>query len=115
MGQRRVMILWAVGEAWERFCLSRKEVIQRSFTAVGLSLPIDASRDTEISLKGIDMGKLVEDLRDWTVGGLEQPTLDVDSDGQELLPGDDDNTESISYKAGPARLEQLEHGIADPG
>jgi len=83
VGQRRVMILWAVGNMWERFSLSRKEAIQCSFIAVGLSLAIDGSHDMEISLKGIDMGKLVEDLRDWTVGGLEQPILDVDSDGQE--------------------------------
>lgn len=35
----------------------------------------------------------------------------MDSDSQESLPGDDDNTESISYEAGLPRLEQ--HGIAD--
>jgi len=106
VGQRRVMISWAVGEAWERFCLSRKEVIKRSFTAVGLSLPIDGTRDTEISLKGINTAQLVEDLRDWTVGGLELPTLDMDSDGGESLPEGDDNSEFISYEAGPLRLEQ---------
>ncbi|RPA93862.1 hypothetical protein L873DRAFT_1846912 [Choiromyces venosus 120613-1] len=107
----RVMISWAVGEAWEQFCLSQKEVIRCSFTTVGLSLPIDGSCDSEISLKGINMGQpeLVENLRVWTVGGLEQPMLDIDSDGEESLPDDDDNnSESISYEAGPPRLEQ--HG-----
>ena len=75
MGQRRVMILWAVGNTWERFSLSRKEAIQCSFIAVGLSLPIDGSHES--------------------------------------LPGHDDNRESISYKAGPARLQVEQYGIAD--
>jgi len=83
-------------------------VIRCSFTAVGLSLPINGSRDSEISLKGRNMGQLVEDLTDWTVGGVEQPTMDIGSDGEESLPDHDDNSESISYEAGPPRLEQYE-------
>jgi len=39
-------------------------VIRHSFIAVGLSLPIDGSRDSVISLKGMNMGQLVEDLTD---------------------------------------------------
>jgi len=85
------MTTWAVEEAWERFCLSRQEVIKHFFYAVGLSLPIDGSRDMEMSLKGVDMKKLVEDVLDWNIGGLEQPTLNVESDGKESLPSDEDN------------------------
>lgn len=57
------MTTWAVGEAWERFCTSRKEVIDRAFSAVGLSLPIDGSRDAELSIKGIDTERLANDLQ----------------------------------------------------
>ena len=114
IGQRRVMTTWAVGEAWERFCLGRQEVIKHSFTAVRLSLPIDGSRDKEMSFKGMDMVKLVEDLQNWTIGGLEQPTLDIESnsDREESLPSDDGNDEFISYEPGPLREEanELEEG-----
>lgn len=110
IGHRRMMTTWAVGEAWERFCLSWQEVIKRSFTAVGLSLPIHGSRETEMYIKGMDMAKLVEDLQDWTIGGLEQPTLDgeLDSDGEEWLPSDEDSDEFISYEAGPLQEEDNE-------
>jgi len=58
------MIFWAVGELCDSFCLAGIEVIQPSFTAVGLSLLIASGRNIEISLKVIDMGKLVQDLSD---------------------------------------------------
>jgi len=56
------MIFWAVGELCDRFCLDGIEVIQPSFITVGLSLLIASGGNIEISLKGIDMGKLVQDL-----------------------------------------------------
>ena len=71
VGRWWLMIFWAVGELCDRFCLARIEVIQPSFTTVGLSLLITSGRNIEISLKGIDMGKLVQDLTDWTVKGFE--------------------------------------------
>jgi len=70
VGQRRVLTTWAVGEVWERFCTTRKDVIIRSFCAVGLALLIDGTRDTEMSIKGIDMEQLVEDIKEWHIGRL---------------------------------------------
>ncbi|KAG0128496.1 hypothetical protein HOY82DRAFT_541230 [Tuber indicum] len=110
IGQRRVMTTWAAGEAWERFRTARKEVICRVFSTIGLLLPINGSRDlAEISIKGIDTGRLVNDLREWQIGGLEQPTLEDDSgsDGGESLLLEEDNVESVFYEAGPLR-EELE-------
>jgi len=34
--------------------------------------------------------------------------MDICSDGEESLPDDNDNSESIPYEAGPPRLEQYE-------
>jgi hypothetical protein len=106
VGKRRVLTTWAVGEAWERFCRDRSVVIQRAFTAVGLGLPIDGCRDSELSLKGIEMEQFIQDMKDWRIGGVEQPTLDGEnSDGGESLNSKDDNNESIDYLAGPSREE----------
>lgn len=53
IGRRRVMTTFAVGEAWEKFCTTKRATTIRSFRAVGLSLPINGSCDEEISIKGI--------------------------------------------------------------
>ena len=37
-------------EAWERFFTNHHQVVERVFTAVGLSLPTYGSRDSEISI-----------------------------------------------------------------
>ena len=106
VGRRRVMTTWAVGEAWDRFCTSRKEVLVRAFSTVGLSLPIDGSRDAELSIKGIDTERLANDLQAWHIGGLEEPSLDDDSsEAEESIPSDEDNPEFIFYEAGPLREE----------
>jgi hypothetical protein len=45
VGEMRVMMTRCVGEAWERFCREKREVIIRSFRCIGDSLPIDGSSD----------------------------------------------------------------------
>jgi len=70
VGWRRVLCTWAVGEAWERFSQDHAQVVRRSFTATGLALPIDGSRDSEISVKGLDTSLLIAALEDWHEGGL---------------------------------------------
>jgi len=71
IGQRRVALTWAVGEAWECFSTECAEVVRRSFCTVGLSLPIDGSEDHYISIKGLANQVLVEGLRDWERGNRE--------------------------------------------
>ena len=85
VGRRRILITWAVGEAWERFSAERKHVIQHAFRVVGLSLPIDGSCDHEISVKGIESPILIEGLKDWRRGGL----VDDENDVVELSEQDD--------------------------
>jgi hypothetical protein len=86
VGRRRVLTTWAVGEAWERFSIARQQVVEKAFSVVGLSLPIDGSGDGEISIKGIDLGQLVEGLKDWQKGGI----IDDEEDGIELAEREDD-------------------------
>ena len=106
VGRRRIMTTWAIGEAWEEFCIERRQVIIHSFTAVGLSLPIDGSHDrSQLSLKGVDMERFTEDIQDWRVGGIEHGG-DEDSDDEEIIPEAEDNSEEIDYIVGPLRTEE---------
>lgn len=53
-----MMSAFAVGEAWEKFSSEKEIVIIRSFRAIVLSLPIGSSSDREISIKGMENGRL---------------------------------------------------------
>ena len=50
--QRRVLITGWVGAAWADLC-QQKDMIKRAFRKCGISVPIDGSRDEEISIKGL--------------------------------------------------------------
>jgi hypothetical protein len=50
-----------------------------------MSLPIDGSRDKEISIKGLETSLFMEGLKDWRQGGL----VDDENDMCELNPEDD--------------------------
>ncbi|KAG0125893.1 hypothetical protein HOY82DRAFT_615839 [Tuber indicum] len=69
--QQGVAITWAVGEVSEKFSSQQAEVVQRTFCIVGLSLPIDGSEDTEISIKGLLNEYLVEGLKEWEGRGAQ--------------------------------------------
>ena len=56
------MTTHCVGKAFYEFHAERREVIQRSFRKVGLTLPIDGSLDHELDVKGF-MGLEVGDWR----------------------------------------------------
>jgi len=70
VGRRRVLCTWGVGEAWQRFSQEHAHVVRRAFKATGLALPIDGSRDSEISVKDLDSSLLIAGLGDWREGGL---------------------------------------------
>jgi len=59
---RRIMTTHCVGKAFYEFHAERREVIQRSFQKVGLTLPIDGSLDHELDVKGF-IGLEVGDWR----------------------------------------------------
>jgi len=85
VGRRRVLCTWAIGEAWERFCHNHAGVVKRAFEAVGLSLPIDGSRDSEISIKGLPNSVLYNGLR----SGNNESSLGEEDDMDELDSGED--------------------------
>ncbi|KAG0132840.1 hypothetical protein HOY82DRAFT_538529 [Tuber indicum] len=84
VGRRRVLCTWAVGEAWERFSTNQTRVVERPFTAVGLSPPIDRSRDSEISVKGLDTTLFVEGMMGWADGAMvASGRVEEDENGEE--------------------------------
>ena len=64
VGGRRFLCTWAVGEAWEQFSQHHTYIVKWAFTATGLALPIDGSRDSKISVKGLDSSLLIAGLED---------------------------------------------------
>lgn len=52
VGQRRVLTTNCVGDAWYKFCIEKKEIVERVFRKLGLSLPADGSNDQELDIKG---------------------------------------------------------------
>ena len=84
VGQRRVLCTWAVGEVWERFSQDHAQMVRRSLTATGLALPIDGSRDSEISVKGLDTSLLIAALEDWHEGALTTNDEDEVEEKEEL-------------------------------
>jgi len=76
--RRRIAITWAVGEAGETFLQERAEVIRHSSRVVGLSLPMDGSKDSELSIKGLANDFLVEGLKEWRIGE------NVNDDGEDV-------------------------------
>ena len=64
VSQRRVLLTKWVGQAWEDMHAEDSDMIRQAFVQVGLGLPIDGSRDSEIKIKGF-LGVQVGNWRDW--------------------------------------------------
>ncbi|KAL0639302.1 hypothetical protein Q9L58_001763 [Maublancomyces gigas] len=62
IGQRRILMTKAVGEAWKRFSHEKVDIITSCFRRLRLSLAIDGSEDKELSVKGIPG----LEIGDWT-------------------------------------------------
>ena len=61
---KRVMVTHVVAAAWERFCSTKKALVQKAFKDVGLSIRPDGSEDHLLSIKGYKHGK--PEIGDWT-------------------------------------------------
>lgn len=64
VGDRRVMTTICVGQAWEKFSVEKRSIVQKSFRNVGLTLPVDGSSDQELNIKGFTPQEL--DIGDWS-------------------------------------------------
>lgn len=64
VGDRRVMTTICVGRVGEKFFSKKRVIVHQSFCNVGLALPVDGSRDTELNINGFT----AQDLKfgDWT-------------------------------------------------
>lgn len=67
LGDRRILMTWVIGEAWDWLHREKKELIVSSFWHVGISLVVDGSQDYELKIKGLE--DLV--IGDWREGGLD--------------------------------------------
>ncbi|RPA95474.1 hypothetical protein L873DRAFT_1845941 [Choiromyces venosus 120613-1] len=62
---KRVMVTHVVAEAWAAFTSEKAELIRKSFRDLGVTLPIDGSKDSEIRIKGFDhinIGNWMKDI-----------------------------------------------------
>jgi len=47
------MTTHVVGDAWDRFCKGKKDMVCKAFRDVGITLPIDGIQDHQLQIKGI--------------------------------------------------------------
>jgi len=68
VSEKRIMTTHVVSRAWKAFCQQKQSLtIVKAFQDVGVTLPIDGSKDDELGIKGftaseIDIGNWAEDL-----------------------------------------------------
>ena len=74
IAERRILVTQAVGQAWEQFSHTYQELVVNTFRQLGLTLPIDGSYDSELSIKGIDPSLL--EIGDWGQGGENSPGVE---------------------------------------
>lgn len=61
VSEKRIMTTYVVARAWKAFCQQKQSLIVKAFQDVGVTLPINGSRDGDIKIKGfatseIDIG-----------------------------------------------------------
>ncbi|KAG0126871.1 hypothetical protein HOY82DRAFT_542363 [Tuber indicum] len=76
IAERQVIVTHAVGQAWERFTETHQELVVTTFRKLGLTLPIDGSYDSELSIKGIDPSLLK--IGNWEEGAPSEPASEVE-------------------------------------
>ena len=63
VSKKWVMVIHVVGEAWIQFYKEKKSLIKKSFVDVGLNIASDGLKDSKLSIKGYECGKL--EIGDW--------------------------------------------------
>jgi len=96
VGEMRVMMTHCVARAWGKFCQERQEVVVQSFRCLGISLPIDGSKDGELSIKGLDTSRLAISLEQWRTQGVQSTKDKNDFDSENADDADDADDDSDS-------------------
>ena len=103
VSDRRILMTWIVGEAWDWFHREKSKLIVKAFQQVGITLPIDGSQDSELRIKGL---KGLE-IGDWREGGLD---CNLDKKGKTCAGklNWEDGKNVLSPEAIKATMEELE-------
>ena len=80
--QRRILITGWVGAAWAEVCL-KKDMIKRGFEKCGISVPIDGSRDEDISIHGLTGYVVRKDASSSEIESDEDDLFELDSSEEE--------------------------------
>jgi len=86
VSQRCILTTTCVGKVYNKFHEEKGDIIRSVFQKVGLSLPVDGSRDSELDIKGF-MGLEIGNWRN-DIGTVSQET--------EISVSNDDN-QSIEF------------------
>ena len=86
---KRIIVIFIVVAAWERFCTTKQELVWKAFKNVGLSISLDGIEDHLLAIKGYEHGK--PEIGDWS--RVEEPEIEsyIEVNG----PGEDDTIEYI--------------------
>ena len=95
VSQRRVLLTKWVGQAWDDMHTDDSDIIRQAFVQVGLGLPVDRSRDSEIKIKdfpGIEVGnwrdwqpKEEEDMSNLTLEEVEVLVSEVPDESDDIV------------------------------
>ena len=84
VSQRRILTTTCVGEVYNKFHGEKGDIIRRVFRKVGLSQPVDGSRDSELDINGF-MGLQVGDWRNDIGTVSEETEISVFNDDNENI------------------------------
>jgi hypothetical protein len=95
VSQRRVLLTKWVGQAWDDMHTEDSDMIRQAFVQVGLGLPVDGSRDSEIKIKdfpGVEVGnwrdwqpKEEEDMSNLTLEEVEVLASEVPDESDDIV------------------------------
>ena len=94
-GERRVLLTWWVGEAWEELA-TNEEMVIRSFKKCGISVAVDGSEYFEIHLEGVEDYQVNQE--DEFSSDSEDP-LSANSSDVESDTSDNDDQEQYHLKS----------------
>jgi hypothetical protein len=125
VGERRVLVTHAVGEAWKEFCMKKQGLVIRSFQMTGIAVSVDGLMDSGISIPGFALQNPVvvgDCTRELQPDGserrveLEDYEVDVsvvmrdDDNGEVHSDGEDtEDSDGVQYAA---EVEQWAHTFA---
>jgi len=107
VSDKRILTTHVVGRAWHAFCQHKQKLIMKAFRDVGVTLPIDGSRDNEIHIKGFTPAEVA--LGDWS-SDLPTPIAHQPAESFRVLPAETEAHDNLHYVW---TCEEYEHSPAE--